>query len=348
MPHVPNYRIIDLPSFQQATSEPRQTAGLYFYQVLDSLCEMAYAISLDFRRRPQLYRDLGQPPLAPLLAQLAAQYGTQVNVLSLRQRGDIYAPLFGTTDGDSFARLRDDVIRACKAFAERSADTGIDMLREVVRTAHRPFKDYLTGLQGDSVRFSKDVALSDFTEKTCYPILRSAAVAAVFGVAKLAAGSYPYATDAAEDILIEAISARLRGLNGSTIVLTRERISSLQRVALRGAEAIATAIDFEEADHDQTDADLDLLIGKCYSWGAALATIKTQNDGCACTVQAAPPMCRGPVVNRGPAVNRGPVVNRGPAVNRGPMVNRGPCTPTRPILPSSVAKTPQSGDWPAA
>jgi hypothetical protein len=320
MPHVPDYRINDLPSFQQATSEPRQVAGLYFYQVLDPLSEMAYAISLDFRRRPQLYRDLGQPPLAPLLAQLAAQYGTQVDVLSLRQRSDIYAPLFGTTDGDNFPRLRDDVIRACKAFAERSADTSIDMLREVVRTAHRPFKDYLSGLQGDSVRFSKDAALSAFTEKICYPILRSAAVAAVFGVAKLAAGSYPYATDAAEDILIEAISARLRGLNGSTTVITRERISSLQRLALRGAEAIATAIDFEEADHDQTDADLDLLIGKCYSWGAALAAIKIQpNDALARTVQAAPPMIRGAVVNRVPR------------------------TPVRPPLPSPATKTPQSG-----
>jgi uncharacterized membrane protein YfcA len=61
------------------------------------------------------------------------------------------------------------------------------MLREVVRTSHQPFKDYLVGLHGDSVRFSKDVALSDFTENTCYPVLRNGAVAAVFGIAKLAA-----------------------------------------------------------------------------------------------------------------------------------------------------------------
>lgn len=95
----------------------------------------------------------------------------------------------------ALSHLRDDLIRASKAFAERVADDSIHMLREVARTSHRPFKDYLVGVHGDTVRFSKDVALSDFTEKICYPILRNAAVAAVFGIAKLAAGSYPYATD---------------------------------------------------------------------------------------------------------------------------------------------------------
>jgi hypothetical protein len=274
MPHVPDYRIKDLQSFQQATQEPRQVAGLYFYQILDPLAEMAYGISLDFRRRPQLYRDLGQPSIAPLLAKLSSQCGTEVDVLSTRQRNEIFVPVFGTSEADNFSRLRDDLIRASKAFAERVADNSIDMLREVVRTSHQPFKDYLVGLHGDSVKFSKDVALSDFTENICYPIVRNAGVGAVFGIAKLAAGPYPYATDASEDILIEAISVQLGAFTGSYAGITRERISSLQRVAIRGAEAIATAIDFDEADPDQTDTDLDLLISKCYSWGAALAAIK--------------------------------------------------------------------------
>jgi hypothetical protein len=276
MPHISDYRIHNLHTFQEATKEPRQIAGLYFYQTLDPLAEMAYAISLDFRRRPQLYRNLGEPSIVPVLAKLSSEYGTQVDVLSQRQRNEIFAPVFGTSSCDSFSRLGDDLIKASKAFAERAVDNGIEMVREVVRTSHRPFKDYLMGLHGDSVKFSKDVALSDFTEKICYPILRNAAVAAVFGIAKLAAGPYPYATDAAEDILIEAMSAQLSGFNNPSGGITRDRISSLQRVAIRGAEAIATTIDFEEADHEQTDADLDLLISKCYSWGAALATIKTQ------------------------------------------------------------------------
>lgn len=241
MPNVPDYRINDLPSFQQATSEPRQIAGLYFYQVLDPLSEMAYAISLDFRRRPQFYRDLGQPSIVPLLAKLSSEYGTQIDVLSQGRRSAIFAPVFGTSDSDSFSRLRDDLIRASKAFAERVADDSIHMLREVARTSHRPFKDYLVGVHGDTVRFSKDVALSDFTEKICYPILRNAAVAAVFGIAKLAAGSYPYATDAAEDLLIEAISTQFGGFNNTYAGITRERINSLQRVAIRGPKPLTKA-----------------------------------------------------------------------------------------------------------
>jgi hypothetical protein len=270
---------------------------------------MAYSISLDFRRRPQLYRDLGQPSIVPVLAKLSSEYGTQVAILSQRQRNEIFHPIFGTSDADSFSRLRDDLIKASRAFAERAVDTGIDMLREVVRTSHRPFKDYLVGIHGDSVRFSKDVALSDFTENVCYPILRNAAVAAVFGIAKLAAGPYPYATDAAEDILIEALSGQLGGVNNQYARITRERISSLQRVAIRGAEAIATAIDFEEADRQQTDVDLDLLISKCYSWGAALATIRTQaNPTSVPTIRASPALAEGTSIGRAvPATFRRPL-----------------------------------------
>jgi len=198
---ITNYRIVDLASFLGATGEPRQIAGLYFYQILDCLVDLAYAVSADFRARPQLYRSLGAPSLAPTLAGLNAQYGTEVNRLAGNQRNEIYAPIFGTSGGpspwacDSFPRLRDDLVLAATTFAECAQVAGAAILRESVRTAHRPFKNYLLELQGDSVRFSKEVALSDLTEQTCYPILRSQAIAAVFGIVKNATAAYPYATD---------------------------------------------------------------------------------------------------------------------------------------------------------
>jgi hypothetical protein len=275
----PNYRITNLHSFAEVTKEPRQIAGLYFYQMLDCLVDLAYKVSADFRKRPQLYRDLGQPPIAQTLAELNAQYGTKINLLSENQRNEVYLPIFGNWNGsapnesDSFPRLRDDLVHAASAFAERAVDTGVTMLREGVRTAHRPFKDYLLGLQGDSVRFSKEIALSDLTERICYPVLRNPGVAAVFGIAKQSGVEYPYATDPAEDLLVEEISRQLRWGDNSQTYITRERISNLQRAALRGAEAIAIAIAFEEADPDQTDADLDLLITKFYTWGTALASL---------------------------------------------------------------------------
>jgi hypothetical protein len=33
---IPNYRITSLESFEEVTKEPRQIAGLYFYQLLES------------------------------------------------------------------------------------------------------------------------------------------------------------------------------------------------------------------------------------------------------------------------------------------------------------------------
>ena len=123
---IPNHRIKDLKSFEEATKQPRQIAGLYFYQLLDCLVELAYQVSTDFRKRPQVYQDLGQPSMAPILAALNAQYGTEINFLSVGQRNEIYLPIFGGLDGgtasqgESFSRLRDALTQAAKAFAERA------------------------------------------------------------------------------------------------------------------------------------------------------------------------------------------------------------------------------------
>ncbi|MBV8887620.1 MAG: hypothetical protein JO235_26985 [Chroococcidiopsidaceae cyanobacterium CP_BM_RX_35] len=276
---IPNYHITSIESFEAATKEPRQIAGLYFYHLLDCLVDLSYTVSADFYNRPQLYRHLGDRRIPLALARLNAKYGTDVDFLSVAQRRAIYLPIFGDWDtsklngGDSFPQLRDDLIRAAKAFAERAVDTGVEMLREGVRTAHRPFKDYLVELHGDSVRFSKETSLGELTEKNSYPILRDQGVAVVFGISKQRATEYPYATDPTEDLLVEQISKQLSSTNGAQQYITRERISNLQRAALRGAEAIATAIDFEEADPEQITADLDLLITKCYTWGTALESL---------------------------------------------------------------------------
>jgi hypothetical protein len=274
-----SYRITDLQSFEKATEEPRQIAALYFYHVLDPLVDLAYFVSTDWRQRPQFYRDLGQPSIAQTLAEFNARYGTRIDSLSPDQRNQIYVPIFGNWNGspsngsNSFSGLRDSLIRAATAFAQRAVDTGVEMLKEGVRSAHRPFKDYLLGMQGDSIRFSRK-ALADLTEKTCYPILRNQAVAAVFGIAKTASSQYPYATDPAEDLLTEEISNQLASVDSSQTAMTRAQISSLQRTALRGTEAIAAIIDFEEAA--TSGADLDLMITRLYTWGTSLATITSQ------------------------------------------------------------------------
>lgn len=275
-----SYHITSLKSFNEVTKEPRQIAGLYFYQLTDCLIDLAYQVSGDFRARPQLYRHLGEPAMPQTLASLNAKYGTEVGFLSKEQRSAIYKPIFGPWQGppaadDSFPRLRDGLILAAKAFAERAVDTGIEQLREGVRSAHRPFKDYLVELHGDSVRFSKDIALAELTEKYAYPILRDQGVQAVFSIRKDPTDrttEYPYATDPAEDLLVEQISKQLSPPD--VMPYTRERVSNLQRAALRGAEAIAAAIDFEEAHAVEESRDLlEVLITKCYTWGTALDSL---------------------------------------------------------------------------
>jgi len=286
------HRIRDLTSFNAVTEEPHQVAGLYFFSMLDCLVDLAYKVSHDFFRRPHLYTDLRQPhgdqmlaTISPTLAKLHARYGSDETVLAKSQRDEIYRALFGkkstVTDEDGdFPRLRNELVNACAAFAERVFDTGVEMLRERVRTTHRPFHEYLTGLLGDSVRWSKEQALSGLTEKMSYTILRNKGVAAVFGISLIPKEDWPYVEDSNADKLVEEIAKQLRWPDKTDEMhtaeysqrkyITREHISNLQRAALRGAEALAAIIDFDERS---TDQDLDILITKCYTWGSALLSL---------------------------------------------------------------------------
>ena len=221
---IQDHRISDFKSFGTVTSEPRQVAGLYYFSTLDCLADLAYKVSHDFFKRPHLYTTLGSigPPkvaIAAILARLHAQYGSNERVLDKAQRDEIYRGLFGQNadypaEGDEsgdFVRLRNELVNACAAFAERVFDTGVEMLRERVRTTHRPFHQYLTGLLGDSVRWSKDQALSELTESISYAILRSHGVASVFGISTFAKSAWPYVEDSNADKEIEQISMWFKG-----------------------------------------------------------------------------------------------------------------------------------------
>ncbi len=275
---IPNHKIRNLESFNTVTNEPRQVAGLYFYMLLDCLVDLSYKVSQDFFGRPHLYTNLGQPSIAPILAKLNAQYGSDERLISKSQRNAIFVPVFGSSMGYStneksdFPRLRDQLAEAASAFAERVYDTGVEMLRERVRTTHRPFKEYLTGLLGDSIRWSKAEALTNLAENISYKILRHNQVAAIFGISSTPKTEWPYDEDSNGDKLAEEISKQLKWPENSEMYITRELFSNLQRTALRGAEAIATIIDYDES---KTDDDLNLLITKCYSWGSALKSISS-------------------------------------------------------------------------
>ena len=283
-------RIKDLKSFKEITKEPNQVAGLYFFAVFDCLVGLSHRVAHDFFNRPHLYTDIGiaqgeheSVSIAPTLARLHARYGNDEYLLEDAQRRQIYTALFGPANGygmngdSDFARLRNELVNASAAFAERVYDTGVEMLKERVRSAHRPFHEYLTGLLGDSVRWSREKALASLTEEISYPILRNRGIAAVFGISKPPREEWPYAEDANGDKLVEEIARQLNWseyapeMSGNVMPpLTREEVSNRQRAALRGGEALATIIHFDERS---TEADLNRLISKCYTWGSALMSL---------------------------------------------------------------------------
>jgi hypothetical protein len=274
-----DYRIYDLESFNQTTGAGHEVAGLYFYQQLDCLVDLAYRVACDFFKRPHLYINVDG--LSETLARLHARYGTNETLPSGPQRDMVFLPIFGSggmrtlpagvasaQETGDFPALRDDLLKAAQAFAERQSDTGVEMLRQRVKDAHKPMADYLDGLEGDSVRWSRFHALPTLTEDFSYTIFRKAGIAAVFGTPP-ASGDFPYVEESSGQKLVENVWKQLA--DNESPVLNRERISNLQRVALRGAEALATIIDFRE---NFNNSDLDRLITKLYTWYAALWSVK--------------------------------------------------------------------------
>jgi hypothetical protein len=302
---IPDYRIRNLATFTDVTSGDRRLAALYFWHKLDCLVELGYAVSCDFFKRPHLYLDLEgardreepdrpAPSIAPKLAELYARYGTDEKIPSTAQRDRVFSSVFGGTSGSDrgdgeFPRLRDDLLLAAARFAERPADEGVEMLKEGVRTSVRPFNTWLRGFLGASIEWSTGEVLPDLTEARVYPILRAQGVAGVFGIVVPVSSSWPYDQDPNGDKLVEEAYKQL-ALSGDTQPpMTRERFINLQRAALRGAEAIATALDFDEEKPLQEE-NLARVITKAYTWLAALQNISpshanrmsadTRTDGC--------------------------------------------------------------------
>lgn len=290
-------RIHDLATFNQVTGEGREVAGLYFYQQLDCLVDLAYKVACDFFKRPHLYVKVDG--LSEVLARLHARYGADETLPNDSQRDAIYVPIFGSggertlpagvsavQETGDFPALREDLLKAAQAFAERQSDTGVDMLRQRVKDAHKPMAEYLSGLKGDSLAWSRFHALPTLTEKVSYPILRSAGIAAVFGTPP-PDSDFPYAEEFAGQKLVENIWTQLAGTEHPA--LSRDRISNLQRLALRGAEAIADILKFRE---HPSDSVLHRLIGELYTWDAALWSVRASalpQPAAASAAAAAPP-----------------------------------------------------------
>jgi hypothetical protein len=283
---IPDHQISDVKTFETVTAKQYQVAGLYFFYKLDCLIDLAHKVTHDFFERPELFTDLGA--IAPTVAQLHARYGCEESFLNKHQRSSIYSALFGMSmaadspagEEGNFPNLRDELLEACATFVETKFGDA-PSLRENVRQKHRLFKEYLTGLKGSSVTWSRDGALANLTEKVTYLILRNKGVSAVYGIATPPRDVWPYTFDSNGDKLVEKISKQLMSMERSDATppnhqgqihkyTSREEITNLQRSAIEGAKAIATAIDVDDSTNDN---DVDLLIRKCYTWSTALKNL---------------------------------------------------------------------------
>ena len=260
--------IADRKSFQDATAAPRTTAAMYFYKQLDPIFDAALAAANDLFSRPHLYTKLNDQKVVETLAILRSRTGNDELIPSADQRSQMYVPVFGPPDmAANFCLLRDDLLAAAAAFSERVFDTGVQMLRERVRTAHRPLKDFLLSLTGDSVTWSTSKPLDNLAENISFRILRAPGVGNVFGITTAPKSTWPYSEDSNADKLLEELTSKLNAAVG----LTHQQASTRQRLAARGAEAIAAVIDYTEnsLDIDDDIKSLDTLITKCYTWAAA-------------------------------------------------------------------------------
>jgi hypothetical protein len=289
-------QISDLESFHASTSGPdrdpgREVAGLYAYMHLDVLIELAHKVSLDFFARPEIYRDPAISEVTQDLARLHARYGCDEFFLSREQRFGIFASIFGKPEAeagtgglmppgpmeavsaatyngarmadhgiaDRFNPQRDQLLAATAAFSERVFNTGEAPLRDTVRVMAPGLKSYLSDLNNETVRWTRNEALRRLTEDTCYKILRNPGVARVFGLEPPDA-AWPYQEQANGTTLVAEISRKLCAPESA---LTRDAFIDRQRVALRGAEGIATVLEFKDGD------DVNPLIAACYTWYAA-------------------------------------------------------------------------------
>jgi hypothetical protein len=261
--------IADRPMFDRITGLGREVAGLYAYAELDRLIDLACLVAADFFTRPHLYIDLLDTEMPARLARLNTRVGHEEYYPSHAQRKAMYEPVFGSLEHAStatsdFARLRDGLLAAASTFAEWSQATGIPMLRERVRTEHRPLREYLRGVSGATVTWSRGRALPAVADEEAYRVLRDGSVIAVFGLTRPPLEAWPYLAEANGDKVVEQIG---KALEVPDRRLTREGFSALQRVAIRGAEALAAVLVFDES---QDDEQLDELITRCYTWHAAL------------------------------------------------------------------------------
>jgi hypothetical protein len=251
-----------------------QILGLTYRRwTLDCIVNIAYAVSLDFSQRPELYQDVGDAT-ADTLTQLQSDFGFEANFPNVTTRQMLMAPIFGTSDGhgngndgSTFQTSRLPVLAAAADFSENAQPTAFPMLRERVRSAVVPFRTHLIDLKGASINQTQKRTQAIFD--TSQTVLKDPTVSGVFGINGNIDNDWPLtSTDPQGAKLVEKITTQLTSLPYG--VITKAMFVRIQRIAEKGDQAIRIIIDQNIED---PKFDLDPLIAELYSWGSDLGLV---------------------------------------------------------------------------
>ena len=246
---------------------------LYKRWVLDCIPDIGYGISLDFSRRPELYKQV-DPHTAKYLTDLQSEYGYSPNFPNREIRSMLMKPIFGATDGQMnpndgsvFHKARKPVLAAAAGYAENAQPTAFAMHRERIRSAIVPLRRFMEDLEGASLEQTEERMSNLFD--TAASILRDSSVAMVFGINGTIDQDWPLnSTDSEGAKLVEKATTQLADMPGG--VISRDRFVNLQRIAEKGFESISTILG---EDIESKDDVVDQLSAQLYAWGSDLKLI---------------------------------------------------------------------------
>src|SRR5437773_4292122 len=94
-------QIVVTRAVNNASTRPptgQQLGLMYKRWTLDCVVNIAYAVSLDFSQRPELYQEVGNAT-ADKLTQLQSDVGYEANFPNVNTRQILMSPIFGESDG---------------------------------------------------------------------------------------------------------------------------------------------------------------------------------------------------------------------------------------------------------
>jgi hypothetical protein len=250
--------------------------SLYAKWTLDTLIELAYAVSSDFINRPQLFTGNDIPPE---IVDLRMSYGAHRGYPNTQQRAAMLMPIFGRSDGlkptdasnsvAPFILARRKFFEACIAYSERAVDTGLSMLEERVQSSIIPFRAFFESIDGQSVSLSAR-QIGDIMDVVT-KILRSSGVAKVYGASAIDSedSDWPWV---GEDHTINSSGAKLVEAASNVLPVPQDSKMSyikfilLQRVAQEGSRALSKV----GAVHAKEKEAIRELINHGYIWATSL------------------------------------------------------------------------------